>query len=408
MFENVQFKPEDPIDVISRNFKADTNPKKIDLGIGVYRNTEGQSPVMRAVATAEQRLVARGGSKEYLTPAGNLRYCELMEPYLFGTGHNRSITSIQTPGGGPAIRIAAELAMRLTTQKKMWVPSPTWGHQLLVFKTADLNISEYPYYSFEDHNILFAKMIETLESKAVAGDVILLHGCCHNPTGADLSDQQWDTMSELCQRKGVIPFIDIAYQGFARGLEQDNYGIRAMAAKVPEMLVASTSSKSFAVYRERAGSISFVADLNKDQQLQMRKEMLEISRSLYFMPADHGAAIVAEILGDEQLTDLWRKELEESRLRLASMRTLFADELNAIFDSEQFNYIKTQFGMFSLLPLNSEQIERLSDEFSVYLIPDGRINMAGLTKKSIKYVAKAIHAVTKPTLTTETKETEML
>lgn len=393
MFENVKSRPEDPIDVISRRYKADTNPQKIDLGIGVYRDESGQSPVMTAVAKAEQRLASRCESKEYLTPAGNLRYCELMEPYLFGTDHNRSIISIQTPGGGPAIRVAADLVKRLSAQKKMWVPAPTWGHQLLVFGAAGLEISEYPYYSFENQSILFSEMVETLDKEAVSGDTILLHGCCHNPTGADLTDEQWQILADLCQRKALIPFIDIAYQGFCRGMEQDNFGIRVMAAKVPEMLVASTSSKSFGIYRERAGSISLVSNLQGDQLIDLRKEMLEVSRGLYFMSANHGAAIVVEILDDEELTKLWRQELEESRLRIANMRTLLADELNAAFDSEKFSYIKNQFGMFSLLPLNSEQIERLNSEFSVYLIPDGRINLAGLSEKTIAHVAEAIHAV---------------
>lgn len=393
MFEKVQSKPEDPIDVIARKFKADTNPKKIDLGIGVYRNEAGNSPLMTAVADAEQRLVARRQSKEYLTPAGNLRYCELMEPYIFGDDHNRSITSIQTPGGGPAIRIAAELVNRLTTQKKMWVPSPTWSHQLLVFEAASLQVSEYPYYSFKDHEILFSEMIDTLESEAEAGDAILFHGCCHNPTGADLNESQWEALAELCKRKGLIPFIDMAYQGFGRGMEKDNFGIRAMAAKVPEMLVASTSSKSFGIYRERAGSLSLVSDLKGSQLIDLRKEMLEVSRGLYFMPANHGAAIVVEILEDQQLTKLWRNELEEARLRIANMRDLLSDELDALFGTDQFFYIKHELGMFSMLPLNAREIQRLNDEFAVYLIPDGRINLAGLSETSIFHVAKAIHAV---------------
>ncbi len=393
MFEKVQSKPEDPIDVIARKFKADTNPKKIDLGVGVYRDDSGQSPLMKAVAEAEQRLVARCQSKEYLTPAGNLRYCELMEPYLFGSDHNRSITSIQTPGGGPAIRIAAELVNRLTTQKKMWVPSPTWSHQILVFNAANLHVSEYPYYSFAEHKILFSEMINTLEKKAEAGDAILLHGCCHNPTGADFDESQWETMANLCERRELIPFIDIAYQGFGRGMEKDNFGIRAMAAKVPEMIVASTSSKSFGIYRERAGAISLVSDLQSDKLTNLRKEMLEVSRGLYFMSADHGAAVVVEILDDQRLTRVWRKELEEARVRIADMRDLLSDELDALFGSDRFFYIKQQFGMFSLLPLNAQQIQRLNDEYSVYLIPDGRVNLAGLSETSIFHVAKAIHAV---------------
>ncbi len=393
MFENVKSRPEDPIDVISRNFKNDSNPQKIDLGIGVYRDESGKSPVMKAVALAEKRLAAKCESKEYLTPAGNQRYCELMEPFLFGTDHKRSIISIQTPGGGPAIRIAAELVKRLTAKKKMWVPAPTWSHQLLVFSATGLEIAEYPYYNFDTQSILFNEMVETLEQEAVAGDTILLHGCCHNPTGADFNEEQWQILADLCKRKAIIPFIDIAYQGFCRGMEQDNFGIRAMEAKVPEMLVASTSSKSFGIYRERAGSISLVSNLQGDQSIDLKKEMLEVSRGLYFMSANHGAAIVVEILEDEELTKIWRQELEESRLRISTLRSLLADHLNEAFDSEKFNYIRNQFGMFSLLPLTTEQIEGLSSNFSVFLIPDGRINLAGLSEKSIPYVAKAIYSV---------------
>ncbi|MFK5953134.1 MAG: aromatic amino acid transaminase [Desulfobacterium sp.] len=393
MFETVAARPEDPIDVIARAFKVDGSPSKIDLGIGVYRDETGHCPVMRAIAEAEQRLLTRRTSKEYLTPAGNVSYCELVEPYLFGSTHKRNITSIQTPGGGPAIRVAAELIQRLSVSRRIWVPTPTWGHQLLVLRLAGLEILEYPYYDTGEKNLVFSQMLDTLEKESRAGDAVLLHGCCHNPTGADLTASQWQELVSLFQKKELIPFIDIAYQGLARGLEEDSLGVRLFSEALPEVLVASTSSKSFGIYRERAGMISLVSDLKGDKLNSLRKEMLEISRGLYFMPADHGAAMVVEVLGDAELTHIWKEELDTARLRIAEMRELLSNGLNALSGTQDYTYIKNQFGMFSLLPLDLEQIARLSQEYSVYLIPDGRANLAGLSPKSIPHVVQAIHAV---------------
>mgnify|MGYP001947171537 CR=1 FL=1 len=241
---------------------------------------------------------------------------------------------------------------------------------------------------------MFSQMLEALENDSQPGDAVLLHGCCHNPTGADLTASQWQELVTLFQKKELIPFIDIAYQGLARGLEEDSLGVRLFSDALPEVLVASTSSKSFAIYRERAGMISLVSDLKGDKVTSLRKEMLEISRGLYFMPADHGAAMVVEVLEDAELTRIWKEELEAARLRIVEMRELFSNGLNALSGSQDYSYIKNQFGMFSLLPLNLEQIGRLSREYSVYLIPDGRANLAGLSHKSMAHVVQAIHAVT--------------
>lgn len=317
-----------------------------------------------------------------------------MEPYLFGTTPNRTITSIQTPGGGPAIRVAAELIQRLSVSRRIWVPTPTWGHQLLVLNVAGLEILEYPYYDTGENKLVFSQMLEALENNTQPGDAVLLHGCCHNPTGADLNPSQWQALVTVFQKKELIPFIDIAYQGLARGLEADSLGVRLFSESLPEVLVASTSSKSFGIYRERAGMISLVSDLKGDKVTSLRKEMLEISRGLYFMPADHGAAMVVEVLEDAELTRIWKEELEAARLRIVEMRELFSNALNELSGSQDYSYIKHQFGMFSLLPLNLEQIDRLSREYSVYLIPDGRANLAGLSQKSMAHVVQAIHAVT--------------
>jgi aspartate aminotransferase len=392
MFEKVTSRPEDPIDIIARAFRIDENPDKVDLGVGVYRDETGTSPVMQAVTEAEKRVVARGDSKEYLTPAGNLRYCELMEPMLFGSDHGRQIESLQTPGGGPALRAAAELVKRLSAAGRIWVPRPTWHHQVMVFEHAGLDVNEYPYYDNQRNVHLFSGMMETLE-QAAEGDIVLLHGCCHNPTGADLSNEQWEQVAELVARRKLIPFIDIAYQGFGRGLEEDAFGVNLLARSIPEMIVASTASKSFGIYRERAGMISLVSDLSPGNSSQLRKEILEITRGLYFMSADHGAAIVVEILENSDLTNQWRTELDQVRDRINSMRNQFSTGMNTVSASEQYSYIAGQYGMFSLLPLDSEHLERLKNEYSIYLIPGGRINVAGLAEKNMAHVVNSICAV---------------
>ncbi len=391
MFENINPSPLDPIDIIAKRYKEDTNPNKLDLGVGVYRDENGNSPILAAVRKAESDIQSKNASKTYLTPRGNVDYCHLMEPMVFGTDHGRDIASVQTGGGGPALRTAAELINLLSGNKRIWLPNPTWHHQILVFAAAHLDIHDYPYYDRVSNKLLFDEMLQCLEN-AESGDVLLLHGCCHNPTGEDLTDDHWEVLSELIIRKELIPFVDLAYQGFGRGFDLDVNGIKCLAKSVPEMMVASTSSKSFSIYQDRAGMISILSPQKSDATLA---QILEITRGLYFMPPNPGAAIVVEILSDPALKKLWLDELNTMRERMTSLRNQFSVAMNVTSESDNFNFIAGQYGMFSFLPMTPEQVERLANDFSVYMIPNGRINIAGLTFKSIDYVAKAICIVLK-------------
>jgi aspartate aminotransferase len=390
MFENLNTLREDPIDVIMEQFRQDQNTNKVDLGVGVYRDEDGKSPLMKAVHLAEQKLTDNAASKEYLTPAGNTEYCSLVESGLFGAEHSRTLVSVQTPGGGPALRAAADLIKRLSPGGRIWVSAPTWSHHLLVLSAAKLEVLRYPYYQVGEGDIQREAMYSKLESEARAGDVILLHACCHNPTGQDLIDEDWVEFVRICNKKGLIPFVDVAYQGFAEGFDQDVAGLRQLFAAVPEMIVASTSSKSFGIYRERAGMLTMVSDLGADAAGTLRKQLLEVTRGLYFMAADHGAALVVEILRNAKLKSLWRVELEAARNRMLTMRVSLARKLEQRLADRRYSYIAEQRGMFSIFPLDPEQISRLRQQYSVYLIPGGRINVAGLTSDNIDYVAESM------------------
>ena len=390
MFENLSTLPEDPIDVIMEQFRQDPNTFKVDLGVGVYRDENGKSPIMKAVHLAEQKLTEKAASKEYLTPAGNTDYCSLIENDLFGAGHSRSLVSVQTPGGGPALRAAADLVKRLSPNGRIWVSAPTWSHHLLVMSAARLEVLRYPYYQIGEGDIQREAMYSKFENEACAGDVILLHACCHNPTGQDLNGEDWTELARICNKKGLIPFVDVAYQGFAEGYEQDVAGLRQLLEAVPEMIVASTSSKSFGIYRERAGMLTMVSELEAEAASTLKEQLLEVTRGLYFMAADHGAALVVEILQNDKLKTLWHSELEAARNRMMTMRNFLARQLEKHLADSRYNYIAEQRGMFSIFPLNPEQISRLRQDCSVYLIPGGRINVAGLTSDNIDYVAEAL------------------
>lgn len=390
MFEKLIALPEDPIDVIMEQFTQDRNLNKVDLGVGVYRDENGRSPVMKAVQLAEQKLTENAASKEYLTPAGNKEYCRLIENDLFGTQHSRTLVSVQTPGGGPALRAAAELIKQLSPRGRIWVSAPTWSHHLLVFSAAKLEVLTYPYYETGGWDIQREAMFLKLENEAIAGDVILLHGCCHNPTGQDMTDADWTELARICSKKGITPFVDVAYQGFATGYDQDVAGLQKLLSDVPEMIVASTSSKSFGIYRERAGMLTVVSNMGIDTVVTLRKQALEVTRGLYFMAADHGAALVVEVLQNTKLKALWREELEAARNRMLAMRVSLAKKLEQQLDDNRYSYIAGQCGMFSIFPLSPEQISRLRQNFSVYLIPGGRINVAGLTIKNLDFVAESL------------------
>ena len=395
MFESLKPAPTDPILGLMAAFRADPRENKIDLGVGVYQDDRGRTPVMDAVKRAESKLMELEQTKSYQGIAGDAEYNSRMLELMFGAGHSilssGRIKTLQAPGGSGALRVGAEVIRRARPEAKLWVGVPTWPNHIPLLGGAGFEIEQYPYYEMESRQINSELMMETLR-KVPAGDVVLLHGCCHNPTGADLSNEQWDEITEIALERGFIPFIDTAYQGLGDGLEEDAYGMRTMAAKLPEMVIASSCSKNFGLYRERTGSITFIAQA-EEQATIVGAQAMTVARQLYSMPPAHGALLVSLILGDEQLCSDWKAELEEVRLRIKSMRTLLADSIQDNAQGLDFSHIKQQNGMFSFLGVKPEHLERLREEFGIYIVSSTRINLAGINSSNINYLANSIKKV---------------
>ena len=395
MFESLKPAPTDPILGLMAAFRADPRENKIDLGVGVYQDDRGRTPVMDAVKRAESKLMELEQTKSYQGIAGDAEYNSRMLELMFGAGHSilssGRIKTLQAPGGSGALRVGAEVIRRARPEAKLWVGVPTWPNHIPLLGGAGFEIEQYPYYDMESRQINSELMMETLR-KVPAGDVVLLHGCCHNPTGADLSNEQWDEITEIALERGFIPFIDTAYQGLGDGLEEDAYGMRTMAAKLPEMVIASSCSKNFGLYRERTGSITFIAQA-EEQATIVGAQAMTVARQLYSMPPAHGALLVSLILGDEQLCSDWKAELEEVRLRIKSMRTLLADSIQDNAQGLDFSHIKQQNGMFSFLGVKPEHLERLREEFGIYIVSSTRINLAGINSSNINYLSNSIKKV---------------
>ncbi len=395
MFSRIPRFDEHPLARVYTALAADRNPQKSDLGIGVYREASGESPILDCVRRAEKRLLESRRTKDYLAPDGNKSYSTLMERLILGDGHRalveRRVTSIQTPGGGGALRVGAELIKTVSPDAKVWVSGPTWDHQRFVLRMAGVEVAEYPYYDRDNNAVTFTRMCAAL-SAARPGDVVLLHGCCHNPTGEDLSAAQWSELSALLTQYRLIPFVDLAYQGFGDGIEEDVAGTRMLGESHPEMLVASSSSKSFGSYRDRAGAFTVIGADAGEQKRRIARQIFDIACGLYFMPPDGGASTVAAVLGDPELREIWTRELNAIRERIDDMRALFRRALESETGRE-FPFITRQKGMFSLLPLDSQRLRRLEIEHSIYMMPEGRINIAAMTPERIEPVAAAIGAV---------------
>src|SRR4051812_12629150 len=302
MFETLPLLPADPILGLSIAYAKDTNPLKVDLGVGVYKNDAGVTPIMAAVAAAEKVRIQQETSKAYTPPAGYPGANEACTKLVFCTGHpaveaNR-VRTIQTPGGCGALRVAAELIQRAKRGASLWVSTPTWANHIPLLGSAGLTLKEYPYYDYETHSINFAAMLETLK-QIPRGDLVLLHACCHNPSGADLSREQWNQIADLCEVNGLIPFVDMAYQGFGEGLEEDTYGLRLLSSRLPEVIIAISFSKNFGLYRERAGALSFVF-ADEAQANAGNSQLLSVTRALYSMPPAHGAALIDIILHSDE------------------------------------------------------------------------------------------------------------
>ncbi len=392
MFEHIPASEPDAILALMQQFRTDQREGKVDLGVGVYKDGHGQTPVLRAIKKAEQQLHARQDSKTYVSPTGDAEFCTAMLDLVFGKSADKStLRAMQTPGGSGALRVLSDLLSAANPDARTWVSDPTWPNHLPMLRNAGHNIVEYPYYDSKANRVDFDAMMGSLE-QAEKGDIVLLHGCCHNPTGADLDASQWASVAELFSKRGLFPFIDLAYQGFARGLEEDVEGVRILADKLPELAIATSCSKNLALYRERAGAAILQAGSSIQADNTLSKAVSFV-RSNYSMPPDHGAAMTRMVLLDDTLRADWSEELESMRMRMVRLRAEFADALRKRSNSDQFDYIAEQHGMFSRLPLSTAQVDQLREEHGIYMVGDGRINVAGLPEGNMDELAAQIVAV---------------
>ncbi|MFO4653035.1 amino acid aminotransferase [Vibrio cholerae] len=389
MFTHLPAPVLDPILSLSVAFRNDPRPQKVDLGIGVYKNSLGETPIMRAVALAQDKVVASQKTKSYVGLAGCEEFNQSMMQLVLGSTLDTERTiAIQTPGASGALRMLGDLMRVAQPDTTVWITDPSYVNHKPVMEAAGLKVRYYRYFSRETKMVDTEQMLAEL-AQAGTKDVVLLHGCCHNPTGADIDFSAWQAITELAQKNGFIPFVDIAYQGFGDGLEQDAQGLRYMAERMEEMLITTSCSKNFGLYRERTGA-AIVIGKNQQEVTNARGKMLTLARSTYTMPPDHGAALVKTVLRDEQLTAIWKQELSEMQQRLLTLRKNLCNELRNQHNTRQFDFIESHRGMFTVLGFSAEQMGRLREEFAIYGVADGRINIAGLTEKDIPYVANAI------------------
>jgi len=389
MFSSLKEQPADKILQLMQLFKDDPRPTKIDLGVGVYKNAQGVTPVMRAVKAAEQKIWQDQDSKSYVALAGDPAYADAMISLVLGDAvAAANVAAVATPGGTGAVRQAFELVRMVNANARVFVSNPTWPNHVSILKYLNMPVVEYRYFDAETRGVDANAMLADLE-QAQAGDVVLLHGCCHNPTGANLNAAEWQAVVEVLNRKGAIPMIDIAYQGFGDGLEEDAAATRMVAASVPECLIAASCSKNFGVYRERTGILMAISN---DASLKglMQGNLNFLNRQNYSFPPDHGARIVSTILHRPELRADWAAELEEVRLSMLGLRTQLANELQKLAGSDRFAFIAQHRGMFSRLGASPEHVERLRAEHAIYMVGDSRLNIAGLNAQSVPILAKAI------------------
>ncbi|MEX0824571.1 MAG: amino acid aminotransferase [Pirellulaceae bacterium] len=393
MFESVTTAPPDAILGLSEAFQKDTNPDKINLSVGVYQDSAGKTPVLRCVKEAERRLIEQEGTKSYLGIDGLPDYRRHVHELLFGDALPEQRTAvIQTPGGTGGLRVAADFLTGQFPESRVWISSPTWANHTAIFQAASVPVEMYRYLNTEKTGLDFEGMISDLSSGASPGDAVLLHACCHNPTGVDPSAEQWQQIADLLCEKQLLPFIDFAYQGFGDGLEQDAQGLRTLLSQCPEALIASSFSKNFGLYSERVGAAVLVAT-EQTAAVAAQSQLKRVVRSNYSNPPRHGGAIVATVLDDPQLTSLWHEELDEMRSRIATMRVKFVEKMHRLQNQRDFSFLLDQKGMFSFSGLNPMQVDQLRSEHSVYIVGSGRINVAGITDANIERLCQAIVAV---------------
>jgi aspartate aminotransferase len=394
LFQTLDLLNPDAILGLMAKFRADPHPDKVDLGVGVYRNLAGDTPVLDCVRRAERIVLDAQATKSYVSAAGREEFNAAVEEWVLGAGHparrDLRVRTVQAPGGCGALRVGAELIRAATPGATVHVSDPTWGNHVPLLGSSGLRLLRYPYYDPAAHALTFDAMLERLE-QAPSGDVVLVHACCHNPTGADLTPTQWDSLIALLLRRRLVPYLDLAYQGFGEDLAADVAGVRAVAAAIPEMLIAVSYSKNLGLYRERVGALIVVGE-NPKRADAVRSHVLQIARSIYSMPPDHGAAIAACIFADPDLTRSWLAELAEMRGRIQAMRGLLAAELGAACGDDSFDFLRAQRGMFSLLGVTPAVVERLREHHHIYMTTDSRMNLAGIMPDNAAYVAASVVA----------------
>ncbi|EGR0066741.1 aspartate/tyrosine/aromatic aminotransferase [Vibrio parahaemolyticus] len=395
MFSNLPTPVLDPILSLSVAYRNDERPNKVDLGIGVYKNSAGETPIMKAIQMAQDVVVETQKTKSYVGLAGCEEFNQSMiDLLLTGTSAMDRVAAIQTPGASGALRMLGDLMKVAQPDTTVWISNPSYVNHKPVMEAAGLKVKFYHYFSPETKQVDTAKMLDDL-AKAGPTDVVLLHGCCHNPTGADIDFSAWQAITELSQKNGFTPFVDIAYQGFGDGLEADAKGLRYMADNVEEMLITTSCSKNFGLYRERTGA-AIVVGKNTQDITNAKGKLLTLARSTYTMPPDHGAALVKTILQDANLTSIWKQELSEMQQRLVSLRQSLCNELRNNHNTDQFDFIESHKGMFTVLGFSENQMVQLREDYGIYGVGDGRINIAGLTETHIPYVADAIKKISQP------------
>ena len=392
MFESLQPMPADAILGLIVEHRNDPRAEKIDLGVGVYRNAEGQTPVLGTVKKAEAQLLETQNSKAYIGTAGDPLFNASMQALTFaGAVPDDRLVTVQTPGGSGSLRVAAGIILRARKNPTLWVSAPTWANHVPLLGSAGLTLREYPYYDNDKRIIKVDQMLDGLRA-VPKGDLVLFHACCHNPSGLDPSEEEWRAITEVVVERELVPFIDIAYQGFAKNLDDDAFAIRHLAAQVPEMMVTSSCSKNFGLYRDRVGTLSVLVD-GPSSLPALGSQLSSYVRTLYSMPPDHGAAIVGIILNNDDLRAQWIAEVYEMRDRMRDMRVLLHDALKAKAPDHDFSHLVRANGMFCFLGISAEQVGRLKEDYGIYMVDSSRINVAGITAENVAYLASSVAAI---------------
>ena len=395
MFETLKALNPDPILGLLAAYRQDSNPRKVDLGVGVYKDEAGHTAILECIRKADAEHRAEETSKTYVGPTGDADFDRGIEELILGADHvarkDNRVRTLQAPGGCGALRVGAELINRAKGGASIWVSDPTWANHVPLLGNAGLDIKVYPYYDGASQALKAEAMFAALE-QIPAGDLVLLHGCCHNPCGVDLAPADWDRVADIANRRGFTPFVDLAYLGLGIGLDEDAYGVRKLAASVPELIVASSCSKNFGVYRERVGALTLVLKNPGEVDIAFGQAQ-NVARGIYSMPPNYGAALVGRILRDPASTSAWKAELATMRDRINGLRSQLADKFRARLGSNRFDFIPQQRGMFSFLGLSKEQVQQLQAKYSIYMVDSSRINVAGIAQSNIDYFCDAVCSV---------------